>query len=81
MSKNESEKETLEALITQINELLVEIKNEQTKMQKQITNSHKVNMQKFPKLLEYNKIADMTNTVFEKRIGSIESLLYEVFKR
>ena len=80
MSKNESEKETLEALITQINELLVEIKNEQTKMQKQITNSHKVNMQKFSKLLEYNKIADMTNTVFEKRIASIESLLYEVFK-
>ena len=80
MSKNESKKETLEALITQINELLVEIKNEQTKMQKQITNSHKVNMQKFSKLLEYNKIADMTNTVFEKRIASIESLLYEVFK-
>ena len=80
MSKNESKKETLEALITQINELLVEIKNEQTKMQKQITNSHKVNMQKFSKLLEYNKIADMTNTVFEKRIASIESLFYEVFK-
>ena len=42
--------------------------------------NHKVNMQKFAKLIEYNKIADMTNTVFEKRIASIEKLLYEVFK-
>ena len=80
MSKNESEKETLEALITQINELLNEIKNEQKNLQKQMTNNHKVNMQKFAKLIEYNKIADMTNTVFERRIASIEKLLYEVFK-
>ena len=80
MFENESEKETLEALITQINELLNEIKNEQKNMQKQLASNHKVNMQKFAKLLEYNKIADMTNTVFEKRIASIEKLLYEVFK-
>ena len=80
MLKNESEKDELEALIAQINELLVEIKNEQKSMQKTITNNHKVNMQKFSKLIEYNKIADMTNTVFEKRIASIENLLYDVFK-
>lgn len=80
MLKNDSKNETLEALITQINELLNEIKNEQKNMQKQITNNHKVNMQKFSKLIEYNEIADMTNTVFEKRIASIESLLYEVFR-
>ena len=80
MSKNESEKETLETLIAQINELLVEIKNEQIKMKKDIAWNHKVNMQKFSKLIEYNEIADMTTTIFEKRIASIEKLHYDVFK-
>lgn len=80
MSKVKNRKDELEALITQINELLNEIKNEQKNMQKTIQTNHKVNMQKFSKLLEYNKILDMTNTVFEKRISSIEKLLYEVFK-
>ena len=80
MLKNDSEKETLEALITQINELLIEIKNEQKNMQRTFENNHKVNMQKFSKLLEYDKICDMTNILFEKRLSSIEKLLYEVFK-
>ena len=80
MSKNESEKENLETVIIQVNELLNEIRNEQKNMQKQMTNNHKVNMQKFAKLLEYNEIADMTNAVFERRIANIESLLYEVFR-
>ena len=83
MSKSNNEKETLEnleTLITQINELLNEIKKEQVNLKKDIANNHKVNMQKFSKLIEYTKIADMTNTVFEKRISSIEKLLYEVFK-
>ena len=80
MLKNESEKDELEALIAQINELLIEIKNEQKNMQKTIENNHKVNMQKFSKLIEYDKISDMTNTLFERRLESIEKLLYEVFK-
>lgn len=80
MSKNVSGKETLEALIAQINELLNEIKNEQKNMQMKIDTNHKVNMQKFAKLLEYNEISDMTNTIFERRLASIEKLLYEVFK-
>lgn len=83
MSKSSKEKETLEnleTLITQINELLNEIKKEQVKLKKDIANNHKVNMQKFSKLIEYTKIADMTNTVFEQRISSIEKLLYEVFR-
>ena len=42
--------------------------------------NHKVNMQKFSKLIEYDEICDMTNKVFERRISSIEALLYEVFK-
>lgn len=81
MSKVNNEKEELEALITQINELLNEIKNEQKNLQKTIENNHKVNMQKFSKLLEYNKIADMTNTVFERRIARIESLLCDALKK
>ena len=66
MSKVNNEKDELEAIITQINELLNEIKNEQKNMQKTIENNHKVNMQKFSKLLEYNKIADMPTTVFAR---------------
>lgn len=80
MSKMNSNQETLEALIAQINELLNEIKKEQENMQETMAKNHKVNMQKFSKLIEYNKIADMTNTVFEKRISSIERILYDVFK-
>ena len=81
MSKVNNEKDELEAIITQINELLNEIKNEQKNLQKTIENNHKVNMQKFSKLLEYNKIEDMTNTVFERRIARIENLLCEVLKK
>ena len=81
MSKVKSEKDELEAIITQINELLNEIKNEQKNMQKTIENNHKVNMQKFSKLLEYNKIADMTNIVFEKIIARIENLLCDALKK
>lgn len=80
MLKNDSEKEPLEAIITQIIELLNEIKDEQIEMKQIINNNHKTNMQKFIKLIEFNEISDMTNTVFERRIASIEKLLYEVFK-
>lgn len=80
MLKNDSKKEPLEAIITQIIELLNEIKNEQKEMKKIIYNNHKINMQKFSKLMEFNEISDMTNTVFERRISNIEKLLYEVFK-
>ena len=80
MSKKVSERETLETLVAQINELLNEIKNEQKNMQMKIDTNHKVNMQKFAKLIEYNEISDMTNTIFERRLASIEKLLYEVFK-
>ena len=80
MSKNVSGKETLEALIAQINELLNEIKNEQKNLKEAVANNHKVNMQKFAKLLEYDEICDMTNTIFERRLASIEKLLYDVFK-
>lgn len=71
---------TLEELIIEINAVLEEIKKEQINVKKMTEQNHKVNMQKFSKLIEYNEICDMTNQVFEKRISSIEALLYEVFK-
>lgn len=70
----------LTTLIKEINEVLYEIKNEQIKQGKIIEKYHKVDMQKFSKLIEFNEIMDMTNQVFERRISSIEALLYEVFK-
>ncbi len=81
MSDQEEKDSTLEPIIVQINEALKEIKDEQKNQRKLIEQNHKVNMQKFSKLLEYNEISDMTNRVFEKRISGIEELLYEVFKK
>lgn len=78
---NKQEDITLKQVIEEINEVLNEIKNEQVNQRKMIEQNHKVNMQKFAKLLEYDKISDMTNQVFEKRISNIETLLYEVFKK
>lgn len=80
MSNSKKEEITLEELIVKIEELLDEIKKEQTNIQESIEQKHKVNMKKFSKLIEYTEITDMTNQVFEKRISSIEKLLYEVFK-
>ena len=71
---------TLEELIMEINVVLDEIKKEQINEKKMTEQNHKVNMQKFSKLIEYDEICDMTNKVFERRISSIEALLYEVFK-
>ncbi len=77
-----SKKEDVElvTLIEEINEVLKEIKDEQVNQRKMLIKNHKVNMQKFSKLIEFNEIMDMTNQVFERRISSIEALLYEVFK-
>lgn len=81
MSNRKKEDVALEEVIAQINEVLNEIQDEQINQKKMTEQNHKVNMKKFSKLLEYNEISDMTNKVFEKRISSIEKLLYEVFKK
>jgi len=69
-----------EKFLKDVQILLNEIKNEQIKMGKNIEKYHKVNMQNFSKLREFNKICDMTNKVFEKRISNIEKLLHEIHK-
>ena len=77
-----SKKEDVElvTLIEEIDEVLKEIKIEQVNQRKMLIKNHKVNMQKFSKMIEFSEIMDMTNQVFERRISSIEALLYEVFK-
>ena len=47
---------TLNQLITEINVLLNELKKEQIEMSKKVENNHKVNMQKFSKLIDKSNI-------------------------
>ncbi len=72
---------TLKQLITEINVLLNELKNEQLEITKNIEKNHKVNMQKFSKLIEFNEICDMTNQVFERRLSAIESKLNSIIEK
>lgn len=70
----------LNQLNAEIIELLNEIKNEQRKLSNKVENNHKVNMQKFARIIEFNKIADMTNKVFERRISNIENKLNKILE-
>ncbi len=81
MPKKVDEKETLESLIAEIQELLNEVKNEQTNMAKEMERHHKVTMRKLDKLREFDEIADMTNTVFERRFSNIEQALTKVLSK
>ncbi len=71
---------TLEQQIAEINETLKEIQYNQTEeiiiLQKNYANY----MKKLNKLQEYNKIADMTNQIFEKRLVGIENAIKEINK-
>ena len=80
MSKKLDGNENLESLIAEIQELLNEIKNEQTKISKEIEKHHKVTMRKLQKLREFDEIADMTNTVFERGLSNIEQMLSKIYK-
>lgn len=81
MPKKVERQEILELLIAEIQELLNEIKNEQTNMKKEMERHHKVTMKKLDKLREFDEIADMTNTVFEKRFSNIEQALMKVLSK
>lgn len=67
--------------IKQIKEVVDEIKYNQEKTIQIIEKNHKTNMKKFSKLQEYNKISDMTNTIFENRISRIEKLLDDIYSK
>lgn len=75
MPKKVNEKETLKSLIAEIDELLNEVKKEQTKVTTKFEKHHSVTMKKLDKLREFAEILDMTNQVFERRISNIENLL------
>ena len=70
----------LNQLNAEIIELLNEIKNEQRKLSNKVENNHKVNMQKFARIIEFNEIVDMTNKVFERRISNIENKLNKILE-
>ena len=64
--------------IEEINELLNEIRNEQINLSENLQKNFSVIMSKLMKMQEYNKIADMTNQVFEMRMSYIEDLLFKI---
>lgn len=72
--------ETLSQQIVEINVLLNELKKIQTNEIKILERNHSVNMKKIDKLQEYNKIADMTNQLFEKRLLVIENAIVQISK-
>lgn len=68
-------KNELESLIEEIKEILKEIRKDQINEINLSDQRHKLYMKNLSKLQEYNKILDMTNQVFEKRLLSIEKSL------
>ena len=64
--------------IGEIYELLIELKQEQLNLSENLQKNFEIIMNKLMKIQEYNKIADMTNQVFEMRISNIEDLLFKM---
>ena len=71
---------TLEKQIEEINKVLKELQYNQTEELILLQKNHTINMKKLDKLQEYNKIADMTNQVFERRLSGIEQALKQLNK-
>ncbi len=78
MQMSESTKKTLEEQIEEINETLRILQQEQKKEIDLLQKNHAINMKKIDKIQEYNKISDMTNQIFEKRLLGIEKALIEL---
>ncbi|MBR1654652.1 MAG: hypothetical protein IJ690_06980 [Clostridia bacterium] len=72
--------QTLEQQIVELNKLLNEVKNIQKDEVDFLKINHITYMKKLEKLQEYNKIADMTNQLFEKRLSGIENAIIEINK-
>jgi len=75
-----------EAIITldgHINELIKAVKDierKQIALQEAYEKNHGIVMRRFSKMQEFHEIADMTNQVFERRLGNIEKAIYHVKK-
>ena len=76
MENNVENNKIIKELGQDINNLLNKINTENKNAEKR----HKACMQNLSKLREYNKIADMTNQIFEKRISNIENALQKILK-
>ena len=76
----ESTNLTLEKQIEEMNQTLKELQYNQTEELILLQKNHTTNMKKLDKLQEYNKIADMTNQVFERRLSGIEQPLKQLSK-
>jgi len=76
----ESTNLTLEEQIEEMNQTLKELQYNQTEELILLQKNHTINMKKLDKLQEYNKIADMTNQVFERRLSGIEQALKQLSK-
>ena len=61
-----------------INEVLNELKDGQVNLSEDSQKNFEIIMSKLMKLQEYNKIADMTNQVFEMRMSNIEDILFKL---
>ena len=72
--------QTLEQQIAELNKILNEVKNIQKDEVNTLRINHITYMKKLEKLQEYNKIADMTNQLFEKRLSGIENAIIEINK-
>lgn len=70
-----------EDFIGEVEGLLSEIKGEQKQIKNSMEKYHKVNMQKFAKIREFNEISDMTNQIFERRISNIERTLSKILEK
>lgn len=71
---------TLEKQIEEMNETLKELQYNQTEELILLQKNHATNMKKLNKIQEYNKISDMTNQVFERRLSGIEQALKQLNK-
>ncbi len=70
----------LEEQIKALNEALNEIRINQLEELKIIKKNHAIYMKKMDKFQEYDKIADITNQVFEKRLLAIEETIKTINK-
>ncbi len=75
MNTSEPVTKTLEEQIEEINKTLKELQNNQREQTTLLQKNHAVNMKKLDKIHEYNKISDMTNQLFEKRLLLIENAI------
>ncbi|MBR3673556.1 MAG: hypothetical protein IKN65_04600 [Clostridia bacterium] len=72
---------TLEQQIAQIYGKINEIQIKQQEELALLQKNHVTYMKKLEKLQEYNKIADMTNQIFEKRVSEIENTVKQINKK